>query len=89
MTMETVREEAPKRTLDEADEDNDTKRLKTDPETYQFLSTVENIKTVNDPKKWNILPSIVYDLLALLKKTDKLKSVEKKRVCRQEFAIVQ
>jgi len=79
--METVREEAPKRTLDEADDDdNGTKRLKTDPDN-QFLSTVENIKTVNDPKKWNILPSIVYDLLALLKKTEKLKSVEEKRVC--------
>ncbi|CAH1721204.1 unnamed protein product [Aphis gossypii] len=78
--METVREEAPKRTLGEADDDgNGTKRLKTDPETYQFLSTVENIKTVNDPKKWNILPSIVYDLLALLKKTEKPKSVEEKR----------
>lgn len=81
--METVREEAPKRALEETDDGNGMKRPKTDPETYQFLSTVENIKTVNDPKKWNLLPSIVYDLLALLKKTEKLKSIEEKRVCKQ------
>jgi len=86
--METVREEAPKRTLDEADDGNGTKKLKTYPETSQLLSTAENIKTVNDPNKWNILPSIVYDLLALLKKAEKLKSVEEKRVCRQEFATI-
>ncbi|XP_025207360.1 uncharacterized protein LOC112603143 [Melanaphis sacchari] len=76
--METVREGALKRTLDEADDGDGVKKLKTD--TDQSLPMVENIKNIDDPKKWNLLPSIVYDLLALLKKTEKFNSDEDKQV---------
>jgi len=81
--METVREGALKRPLDEDDDGDDNKKLKTGPDIHQFLPTVENIKTVNDVNKWNLLPSIVYELLALFKKSEKVNSNDDNQVCRR------
>jgi len=79
--METFRDETPKRPLDEDDDGDNKKKLKTGPDLHQVLPTVENIKTVNDVKKWNLLPSIVYELLALFKKSEKLNSDDENQVC--------
>jgi len=85
--METVREEAtPKRPLDEDDDGDNKKRLKTGPDPEQFLPMVENIKTVNDVKKWNLLPSIVYELLALFKKSEKVNSDDENQVCKRSVS---
>ncbi|XP_026818761.1 uncharacterized protein LOC113557436 [Rhopalosiphum maidis] len=82
--METASEEAPKRALDEADDGDGTKKLKTDAEVHQFLPTVEKIRNVEDPIKWSLLPSIVYNLLMLFKKTEKSNSVEDKQASKQD-----
>jgi len=80
--METASEGAPKRALDKADDGGGTKKLKTDAEDHQFLPTVEKIRNVEDPIKWSLLPSIVYNLLTLFKKTEKSNSDEDKQVCK-------
>jgi len=80
--MGNVREGAPKRAFDEDGDGDCKKKFKTDPEVHELLPTAENIRNVKDTKKWNILPSIVYELLALLKKSEKLNSVDDKRVCK-------
>ncbi|XP_060834968.1 uncharacterized protein LOC132917967 [Rhopalosiphum padi] len=77
--METASEGAPKRALDKADDGGGTKKLKTDAEDHQFLPTVEKIRNVEDPIKWSLLPSIVYNLLTLFKKTEKSNSDEHKQ----------
>lgn len=85
--METVREEAIKRPLAEDDDGDKNKKLKTGSDPEQFFPTVENIKTVNDVKKWNLLPSIVYELLALFKKSEKVNSDEENQVCKRSSSI--
>ncbi|XP_016664020.1 uncharacterized protein LOC100570902 isoform X2 [Acyrthosiphon pisum] len=78
--METVHEAASKRPLDEDDNDgDDKKKQKTGPDLHQFLPTVENVKTEKDEKKWNLLPSIVFELLALFKNSEKVHSDEDKQ----------
>uniref|UniRef100_A0A2S2NF48 Uncharacterized protein n=1 Tax=Schizaphis graminum TaxID=13262 RepID=A0A2S2NF48_SCHGA len=77
--MESARGGVPKRALDEADDGDGTKKLKTDGEAHQFLPTVEKIRNVEDPIKWSLLPSIVYNLLTLFKKTEKSNSDKDKQ----------
>lgn len=79
--MEAVREKAPKRPLDEDDDGDDKKKLKTETDLHHFLPTVEIMKNEKDEKKWNLLPSIVYELLALFKNSEKINSDEYKQVC--------
>lgn len=71
---------ATKRTLDEGVEVN-TKRFKID--DLQFLPSTGTIRSVRDPRKWSQLPSIVYELLTLFKKSEKFEEVEEdeKLVC--------
>ncbi|XP_022174184.1 uncharacterized protein LOC111036467 [Myzus persicae] len=69
---------ASKRPLDD-DDDGDKKKFKTGSDLQQFLPTIENIKNVNDAKKWSLLPSIVYELLALFKKSEKVNSNDDKQ----------
>lgn len=61
---------AGKRSLDDDDslEVNLVKKSKTD----DFLSSYNNTHRLNDAKKWELLPSIVYQLLTLFKKSEKL-----------------
>jgi len=81
--METVREGATKRPLDKDDDGDDRKKLKTGPDLHRFLPTKENMKNEKDENKWNLLPSIVLELLALLKNSEKVNSDEDKQVCKR------
>lgn len=75
-----------KRTLEEDDDDddsvevteNDRKRFKTD--LNQLSSSLENLRNEKDGKKWNILPSIVYELLALFKSKEKHNPGDKEKL---------
>jgi len=80
--METVLEGASKRPLDE-DDNGDKKKLKTGPDLHQVLPTLENMKNEKDDKKWNLLPSIVYELLALFKDSENVHSDKDKQVCKR------
>lgn len=64
---------AVKRALDESVEVN-VKRLKTD--DLPTLPSIEKIQNVRDPRKWSQLPSVVYELLTLFKKSEKCNSKE-------------
>lgn len=81
--METVREGVSKRPLEEDDVGDDKKKLKTGPDLHQFLPTIEHMKTEKDEKKWNFLPSMVLELLALFKNSEKVHSDEDKQVCKR------
>jgi len=69
--METISERVPKRPLDEDDDGDDKKKLKTGSDLH-FSPTLEIIKIEKDEKKWSLLPSIVYELLALFKNSEKI-----------------
>lgn len=84
--METVLEGASKRPLDEDDDGDDKKKLKTGPDLHQFLPTTEIMKNEKDEKKWNLLPSIVFELLALFKNSEN--SDKDKQVCKNSILII-
>lgn len=59
--------------------ENDRKRFKTD--FNQLSLSLDNIRNEKDGKKWNILPSVVYELLGLFKSGEKHNNpVEKEKL---------
>lgn len=76
--MENVRKKANKRELDEDDSNCGEKKLKAD----QFWPNMDNLRKVKNNRIWDLLPSVVYNLLMLFKKSEKFNSDEVPQVCK-------